>query len=154
MIPTTLRGRHYYSQITYMETETHRTQMTHSLFTQLLLRVLGFLKNSDIPQKLSQMNIIQTKHLISALCNNSPSPEQTLLPPIPGARCLREAEGNQTIPTQASYPARHQIVSLFTADRHAPGWLLLHPAAEHPAGPAPQSFPQQLSRAQPSEQLL
>lgn len=41
-------------------------------------RVPGFVKNIDIPRQLSQINIIPTKHLILAMCNNSPSAAQTL----------------------------------------------------------------------------
>lgn len=42
-------------------------------------RALGLLKNIDIPQQLSQISIIQTKHLILTTCNHSASVEQTLL---------------------------------------------------------------------------
>lgn len=86
-------------------------------------RALGFLKNSDIPQQLSQINITQTKHLILALCNNSPSPEQTLLPAvIAGAQCPQERQaGAQSTPTQASHPGGHQTLSILTAERRAPG---------------------------------
>lgn len=119
-------------------------------------RALGFLKNSDIPQQLSQINITQTKHLILALCNNSPSPEQTLLPAvIAGAQCPRERQaGTQSAPTQASRPGGHQTLSILTAERGAPGCLLLHPAAERPAGLAPRSSARQPSGAQQSEQPL
>lgn len=54
------------------------------LFTQTG-GALGFLRNIDIPQQLSQISIIPTKHLILAMCDNSPSAEQTLLSLIRGA---------------------------------------------------------------------
>lgn len=61
--------------------------------------------------------------------NNSPSPEQTLLPLIQELNAREMQEGNQSILTPASYPGRHQIVSIFTAERRSPGLVSVAPSS-------------------------
>lgn len=63
------------------------------------------------------------------MCNNSPSPEQPLLPLIQERNARERQEGNQTILTPASYPSRHQIVSIFTAESCAPGLAAVAPGS-------------------------
>lgn len=108
------------------------------LFTQTH-RALGFVENIDIPQQLNQINIIQTIHLILAMCNNSPSTEH----------CLSFEECNAR---DAGRKPNHSDTGLFTQagtrlflfsqlkDVLLDGFYCIQQQS-HPAGPAPQSFP-------------
>ena len=104
-------------------------------------RAPGFLKNIDIPRQLSQINIIPTKHLILAMCNNPPSAAQTLCL-TSEQRGTRDAGrrprcGDTGLPP----PGRHQIASIFATERRTPVQPISPLRPSHPAGLAPPTFP-------------
>lgn len=100
---------------------------------------LNFWRTFDIPQQLSQINIIQTKHLILAMCNNSPSTEQTRLPLIPGARCQRCRKETKPFWHRPIIQASTRLF-LFSQLKDLLQDASSTPTAKQTVDPTPQSF--------------
>ena len=119
-------------------------------------RTLGLLKNFDNPQQLSQINIIPTKHLILAMCNNSPSAEQTLLPLIRAVLCQRRRKETEALGHRPSPPPNQAATRLVlfsqSKDMRAPGRLLSHPDTQASCWPSASELPQGPRSVQRPEQ--